>query len=205
MDGLDCAIVDVRPGRFTLRITLLAHRTHRRCGRKSCRCSTSARWQRCAGFTWLWGRCSPAWPARPSGRRRDGLRTGLERMMRTGFANRVLPLDSGAACACRDRRRTVADGAADHTSRLSDRGHCLLTRYGGGNAQHSELRGHGNRHIQPMGRRMSRTTEPRDSLAGSSRRCSRSMGASSCAILQPHWIGGLDALQELTQSGGVPV
>ena len=27
MDGVDCAIVDVRPGRFTLRITLLAHRT----------------------------------------------------------------------------------------------------------------------------------------------------------------------------------
>ena len=28
MDGVDCAIVDVRPGRFTLRITLLAHRIH---------------------------------------------------------------------------------------------------------------------------------------------------------------------------------
>ena len=27
MDGVDCAIVDVKPGRFTLRITLLAHRT----------------------------------------------------------------------------------------------------------------------------------------------------------------------------------
>lgn len=27
MDGVDCAIVDVRPGRFTLRITLLAHLT----------------------------------------------------------------------------------------------------------------------------------------------------------------------------------
>ncbi len=27
MDGVDCAIVDVRPGRFTLRIRLLAHRT----------------------------------------------------------------------------------------------------------------------------------------------------------------------------------
>ena len=27
MDGVDCAIVDVRPGRSTLRITLLAHRT----------------------------------------------------------------------------------------------------------------------------------------------------------------------------------
>ncbi len=27
LDGVDCAIVDIRPGRFTLRITLLAHRT----------------------------------------------------------------------------------------------------------------------------------------------------------------------------------
>ena len=27
MDGVDCAIVDVRPGRLALRITLLAHRT----------------------------------------------------------------------------------------------------------------------------------------------------------------------------------
>ena len=27
MDGVDCAIIDVRPGRFTLRITLLAYRT----------------------------------------------------------------------------------------------------------------------------------------------------------------------------------
>ena len=28
MDGVDCAIVDVRPGRSTLRIALLAHRTY---------------------------------------------------------------------------------------------------------------------------------------------------------------------------------
>ena len=28
MDGVDCAIVDVRSGRFTLRVTLLAHRTY---------------------------------------------------------------------------------------------------------------------------------------------------------------------------------
>ncbi len=31
------------------------------------------------------------------GKRRDGLATGLERMLKTGFANRVLPFDSGAA------------------------------------------------------------------------------------------------------------
>ena len=35
----------------------------------------------------------------PPGRRRDGLATGLERMLRTGFANRILPFDSGAARA----------------------------------------------------------------------------------------------------------
>ena len=34
-----------------------------------------------------------------SGRRRDGLAAGLERMLRTGFANRILPFDSRAAHA----------------------------------------------------------------------------------------------------------
>ena len=35
----------------------------------------------------------------PPGRQRDGLAEGLERMLRTGFANRVLPFDSAAASA----------------------------------------------------------------------------------------------------------
>ena len=35
----------------------------------------------------------------PSGRRRDGLAEGLERMLRTGFGNRILPFDSRAAHA----------------------------------------------------------------------------------------------------------
>ena len=35
----------------------------------------------------------------PPGRRRDGLAEGLERMLRSGFANRVLPFDSAAASA----------------------------------------------------------------------------------------------------------
>ena len=35
----------------------------------------------------------------PLGKRRDGLAAGLERMLRTGFANRVLPFDSAAARA----------------------------------------------------------------------------------------------------------
>ena len=36
----------------------------------------------------------------PPGQRRDGLVAGLERMLRTGFANRILPFDSAAARAC---------------------------------------------------------------------------------------------------------
>ena len=35
----------------------------------------------------------------PDGRRRNGLAKGLERMLRTGFANRILPFDSAAASA----------------------------------------------------------------------------------------------------------
>ena len=46
----------------------------------------------------------------PPGRRRDGLASALERMLRTGFANRVLPFDREAASAYAEiaaaRRRT---------------------------------------------------------------------------------------------------
>ena len=35
----------------------------------------------------------------PTGKRRDGLAAALEHMLETGFANRVLPFDSGAARA----------------------------------------------------------------------------------------------------------
>ena len=35
----------------------------------------------------------------PPGKRRDGLATGLERMLGTGFAKRILPFDSSAARA----------------------------------------------------------------------------------------------------------
>ena len=35
----------------------------------------------------------------PSGKRRDGLASALQRMLETGFANRVLPFDSSAARA----------------------------------------------------------------------------------------------------------
>ena len=45
----------------------------------------------------------------PPGRRRAGLAQGLERMLRTGFANRVLPFDSAAASA---RAEIAAAGQA---------------------------------------------------------------------------------------------
>ena len=109
----------------------------------------------------------------PPGKRRDGLSAGLDRMMETGFANRVLPFDSGAArayagIAAARRQR----GPADRTSRLPDCGDCPLVRHGGSDAQHSRLRGYGDRNIRPMGWRMSGTTERRGSLAVSLRRCS---------------------------------
>ena len=51
----------------------------------------------------------------PPGKRRDGLAAGLERMLETGFANRVLPFDSVAsrayaviAAARRRRGRPIA-------------------------------------------------------------------------------------------------
>ncbi|MDE0523337.1 MAG: type II toxin-antitoxin system VapC family toxin [Boseongicola sp.] len=38
----------------------------------------------------------------PPGKRRDGLAEGLERMLRSGFTNRILPFDSSAASAYAD-------------------------------------------------------------------------------------------------------
>ena len=48
----------------------------------------------------------------PPGKRRDGLATGLERMLETGFVNRVLPFDSGAARAYAEIAAARADGAS---------------------------------------------------------------------------------------------
>ena len=71
----------------------------------------------------------------PAGKRRDGLTAGLERMLRTGFANRVLPFDSGAARAhagiAAARRRMVrpisqADGQI--TAIAHFRGMAVATR-----------------------------------------------------------------------------
>ncbi len=67
--------------------------------------------------------------------RRDGLTAGLERMLRTGFANRVLPFDSGAARAyagiAAARRRmgrpiSQADGQITAIARF--RGMAVATR-----------------------------------------------------------------------------
>ena len=69
----------------------------------------------------------------PAGKRRDGLTAGLERMLRTGFANRVLPFDSGAARVCRDRSRPAPDGPTDLAGGRSDHGDRALPRHGGGN------------------------------------------------------------------------
>ena len=71
----------------------------------------------------------------PVGKRRDGLTAGLERMLRTGFANRVLPFDSGAARAyagiAAARRRmgrpiSQADGQITAIARF--RGMAVATR-----------------------------------------------------------------------------
>ena len=71
----------------------------------------------------------------PSGKRRDGLVAGLERMLRTGFANRTLPFDSPAArayaevaAARRAAGRSISqpDGRIAATAR--SRGAAIATR-----------------------------------------------------------------------------
>ena len=61
----------------------------------------------------------------PPERRGNGLVTGLERTLNTGFENPVLALDRGAARLCRDWRHTVLAGSTDCASRLPDCGDCL--------------------------------------------------------------------------------
>jgi len=78
----------------------------------------------------------------PPGRRRGGLAQGLERMLRTGFANRILPFDSAAAAAYGEiaaARRAI--GRPITRGRMPDRGHRPLARHGGGYAQRAGLRG----------------------------------------------------------------
>ena len=71
----------------------------------------------------------------PPGKRRDGLRTGLERMMGTGFANRVLPFDSsaarayaGIAAARRLRGRPIAQADCQIAAIACSRGMAVATR-----------------------------------------------------------------------------
>ncbi|MYD71307.1 MAG: type II toxin-antitoxin system VapC family toxin [Acidobacteria bacterium] len=70
-----------------------------------------------------------------AGKRRDGLAAGLERMLRAGFANRVLPFDSAAARAYAEiaaaRRlmgRPVSQADAQITAIASARGMAVATR-----------------------------------------------------------------------------
>lgn len=71
----------------------------------------------------------------PPGKRRDGLAAGLERMLMTGFANRVLPFDSsaarayaGIAAARRRRGRPPAQADCQIAAIALARGMAVATR-----------------------------------------------------------------------------
>ena len=71
----------------------------------------------------------------PQGKRWNGLLTGLERMLKTGFANRVLPFDSGAArayaeiaAARRRRGRPTAQADCQIPGIARSRGMAVATR-----------------------------------------------------------------------------
>ncbi len=71
----------------------------------------------------------------PTGKRRAGLAAGLERMLRTGFANRILPFDSGAArayaeIAAAQRRmgRPIPEADCQIAAIASSRGMAVATR-----------------------------------------------------------------------------
>ena len=71
----------------------------------------------------------------PSGKRRDGFAAGLERMLRTGFANRVLPFDSDAArayaeiaAARRASGRPVSQSDCQIAAIVRSRGMTVATR-----------------------------------------------------------------------------
>ena len=71
----------------------------------------------------------------PPGRRRDGLSAGLERMLRTGFASRILPFDSDAARAYAEivsTRRAARRAASQSDSQIvaiaRSRGMAVATR-----------------------------------------------------------------------------
>ena len=77
----------------------------------------------------------------PSGKRREGLATGLERMLKAGFANRVLPFDSSAArsyaqiaAARRRGGRPIAQADCQIAAIAQVRGMAVVTR----NVRHFE-------------------------------------------------------------------
>ena len=71
----------------------------------------------------------------PPGKRREGLATGLERMLKAGFANRVLPFDRGAAgayagiaAARRQLGRPIAQSDCQIAAIARSRGMAVATR-----------------------------------------------------------------------------
>ena len=81
----------------------------------------------------------------PTGKRRDGLASALERMLDTGFANRILPFDSAAARAYAEiaaSQRRVGRPLPE-----ADRCNRSVARHGRGDAQYSGLRGFGDRNL----------------------------------------------------------
>ena len=71
----------------------------------------------------------------PAGRRRDALASEIEAMLRDDFADRILPFDSGAACAYADiaaSRRAIGRPAAEADCQIAaitrSRGMSLATR-----------------------------------------------------------------------------
>ena len=71
----------------------------------------------------------------PTGKRRDGLGAALERVLETGFANRVLPFDSAAArafariaAARRQQGRPIAEADCQIAAIARARGMVVVTR-----------------------------------------------------------------------------
>ena len=93
----------------------------------------------------------------PKGKRWEGLSAAFDRMLRSGFANRVPPFDSCAARLCRDWLCAKPHGTADRGSRLPDRRDRSGTRHVVGDTQHSGLQGRGVRDLRPLEGRMNGT------------------------------------------------
>ena len=93
----------------------------------------------------------------PPGKRRDLLAAGLERMLTTGFADRVLPFDSAAARIYADM--AAARRAAGRPISQADCQIAAIARPGGGDTQRAGLPGYRReprRSLEPHpGRRLS--------------------------------------------------